>query len=58
MAAPIPAGPLSETLNGGEMTIHGTLARQNSDWLVINDTHQKEIHIPKSVVLTIVFDQQ
>ena len=57
MAAALPAAPMAVSVNGGEMSVVGTIARQNTEWLVLTDTQRRELYIPKSVILTIVFEQ-
>jgi hypothetical protein len=53
-AATLPVSPLTDSLNGGETSISGTLKSTSEDWLVL-DRGGKETWIPKSVVLLIEF---
>jgi hypothetical protein len=53
-AASLPISPLTDSLNGGETSISGTLKMVNDDWVVL-DRGGKDIWVSRSVVLLIKY---
>jgi hypothetical protein len=53
-AAANPVPPLSDTINGADTSISGTLKHSSAEWAVLERNGQ-EVWIPKSVILLIQF---
>lgn len=57
-ASPCPVPPLTNSLNGAETSVSGTLTRADDDWIVIDRGTNGELLIAKSSVLLLRFSNE
>jgi hypothetical protein len=53
-AASLPVSPMTDGINGADVTVAGTLKHTSDEWVVL-DRAGKELWIPKSVILLLHF---
>ena len=52
-SADLPVPPTTSSINGADVSVSGKFSKMNEDWVVLTDSRDAEIWIPRSVILLI-----